>query len=260
MKKHFATILIGATYFALGYASTHEDCLMLGQTQTIGDEFHACLHPVNAACAGQSETQTELGRLMRQYGVWTDNGFDLLKAAPVAHEYASRKIADGLQILLDAQILSVTEHAGGCAVEYLCNEGVCRVTAERVLDTTVSRVTAPHLARCTGKTLNVFTVCSASGFGEALISVCPQCRVTDGFSENEKLVLFPVETDEDIRDAYRRIINIWKAAFPSGDEKILFMAEEFDAVYEADGQGGVPWLGERFEHPVTAFLKGRNQA
>ncbi len=258
MKKRYATVLIGASYYALGYASAHADCLILGQTQTVGDEFHACLRPVEASSAGRAEMDTALGTLLREYGAWTDAGFDVLKAQPVAHEYAARLIAKGQDILLDTRVLSVAKTPDGFAVEYFCNEGACRVEADSVLDTTTHRATAPRKARCTGKTLNAFTVCNEPGFDAALRAVCPDCRILAGFGENERLLAFPAAADEEISSAYRRVVDLWKQAFPRGEEKILFMAQAFDAVYEPCGQSAAAWLGTRFAHPATAFLKGRD--
>ena len=48
----------------------------------------------------------------------------------------------------------------------------------------------------------------------------------------------------------------WRRAFPDGDERILFVADTLDGVYESLGDGAVPWNGGRFSNPVTAFVKG----
>ena len=85
MEKKFATVLLGATYYALGYWGSHDDCLILEESQLVGGDFHAMLHPARMENVGEKEEQSELGKLMREYGVWTEKGFDLLKAAPVAH-------------------------------------------------------------------------------------------------------------------------------------------------------------------------------
>ena len=56
--------------------------------------------------------------------------------------------------------------------------------------------------------------------------------------------------------AYQRMVDTWKKAFPAGEEKLLFVADTLDAVYESTGDGIVPWNGGRFQHPVSAYGKG----
>lgn len=258
MKTHFETVLVGATYYALGYASSHTGCLILEENQTVGGDFHPMLHPVRTEAAGETEKASELGQLMIWYGVWTEAGFDLLKAAPVAHEYAAQLISLGRDILLDCRILSVQKDGRQFTVRYFCNEGICEVKADRVVDTTVSRVTEPDSVRCTKKTLNVFTVCNHPGFNDILKGACPDCEILEGFCENEKLMRFPAEPGEETADICRRVAGIWKTAFPAGEEKILLTADIPDAVYESTGEGTATWNGGRFEHPAAAFVKGRD--
>lgn len=258
MKTRFETVLIGATYYALGYASSHYGCLILEESQTVGGDFHPMLHPVQTDTAGEKEKASDLGQLMIRYGVWTEAGFDLLKAAPVAHEYAAQLISRGMDILLDCRIMSVRKDGEQFTVRYFCNEGICEVKADRVEDTTVSRITAPDSVRCTGKTLNVFTVCNHPEFNGKLKAACPECEILEGFRENEKLMRFPADPEEKTTDIYRRAAGIWKTAFPAGEEKILLTADIPDAAYESTGEGTAVWNGGRFEHPVTAFVKGRD--
>ena len=254
MKKHYATILIGATYYALGYAASHENVLILEESQQAGGDFHAMLHPVDMEGAGEKEAESALGKLMRAHGVWTEKGFDLLKAAPVAHACAARLLREGKDILLDCRIMDVRKEAEQFIVRYFCNEGICEAAADSVIDTTVSRITGN--AKILSQTLNAFTVAQEPGFDEKLKAVCPECAVLDGFLENEKLMLFPADPDETILPAYHRMTDAWKKAFPGGTEKILFVADALDAVYEAKEAGSVPWNGGRFTSPVSAFVKG----
>ena len=164
MKKHYSTIVLGATYYGLGYASAHPDCLILEEFQTVGGDFHHCLHPVSMDADGLHAWGTQLGKLMREHGAWTEDGFDLLKASPVAHEFVARRMTDGMDILLDAHIISVDKNETGVTVTYITNEGISSVTAGRLVDATVDCVSDPDSVRCTAKSLNVFTVCMAAVF------------------------------------------------------------------------------------------------
>lgn len=255
--KTYQTILIGGTYYAFGYAAGHPDCLILEESQILGGDFHHNQHPVDMSAAGSAEEETELAALEREYGVWNEDGFDLLKAAPVLHEYASRQIARGLNILIDVRILSVEKEDGRFVVTYMSNEGIRQAAAKNLLDTTVERTADPAHVRCTGKTLNVFTVCNGVDFDRKLLSACPDCRILPGFQENEKLMLFPAAPQEDMLSVYQRLVDTWKQAFPAGEEKILFVADGFDGAYEAQGAGDIPWNGGRFANPLTAFVQGK---
>ena len=191
---------------------------------------------------------------MQEYGVWTESGFDLLKAAPVAHACAAQLLQDGKGILLDCRIMDIVRKADQFIVRYFCNEGICEAAADRVIDTTVSRITGKTKKR--SQSLNAFTVAQEPGFDENLKKACPGCVIRDGFLENEKLMQFPASVDKTIVPVYQRMVEAWKKAFPEGNEKILFVADTLDAVYESADDGNVPWNGGRFANPVTAFVKG----
>ncbi len=256
MKKHYSTVILGATYYGLGYGSAHPDCLILEEFQTVGGDFHHCLHPVSMDADGLRAWDTPLGKLMREHGVWTGSGFDLLKASPVAHEFAARRMTDGMDILLDAHTISVEKNENGAAVTYVTNEGISSVTAGRLVDATADCVSAPDSVRCTAKTLNVFTVRMTADFDAKLQAACPDCRIIDGFNENEKLICFPVPAEETMTHAYRGVMETWKKAFPDGDEKILFVADDFDVRFEPIGAGSPDWAGVKAANPMAAFLRG----
>ncbi len=256
MKEQYSTIVLGATYYGLGYASAHPGCLILEEFQTVGGDFHHSLHPVQMDAASEQARDSELGSLMRQYGVWTETDFDLLKASPVTHEYVSQKLTAGMDILLDARIVSVDKNETGVTVTFITNEGIQSVSAGRLVDATVDCISAPDTVRCTAKTLNVFTVCMTADFNAKLQAACPDCRIIDGFNENEKFVQFPVPVDEPVTKAYLGMMEGWKKAFPGGEEKILFVADDFDAEYEQIGAEQTDWAGGRSANPMTAFLKG----
>lgn len=252
MKKHYSTILLGATYYSLGYASSHSDCLILEESQTIGGDFHAGLHPVHS----ENAPDNEMGEIMREYGVWTTAGFDLLKAQMVVHEYASRKLADGMELLLDCRIICAEQRKDGVSVSFITNQGISDVTADRLIDTTVDCISEGTAVRCVGKTLNAFSVAMEDNFAGKLKRVCPECLVTQGPLENEMLICLPTAPEVSLTDAYREMIRVWSMAFPDGEEKILFVAENFDAVYEAVAQKPPQWVGRRFLNPMAAFEEG----
>lgn len=255
MKQQFSTIVLGAGYAGLGYAAAHPDCLLLEESQTVGSDFHSCLRPAQTT----PDAAGPLAGLMREYDVLGPQEFDSLKASLVAHEFAARQLADGHEIRLDAQLLDISGAEGGVTVRYFTNEGKHTVTARCLVDATPDCLSAPEAVRCTEKTLNVFTVCRTGGFDAALTAACPSCRIYPGYRPAERLVAFPVPVDQDIAAACRDVTQLWHCAFPNGEEKILFVAETFDATYEPVGRLPYQWIGQRTLDPLAAFMKGANQ-
>lgn len=256
MKERYTTIILGATYYGLGYASGHPDCLILEESQTLGGDFHHCFHPVRMEEMGKEEEKSAMGQIMREYSVWTVDSFDLLKAQAVVHEYAARKITEGMEILLDARLLSVEQHPDGVCVAFITNEGIQSVSVDNLVDATVDCVSSPEAVRCISKTLNIFTVAITEKFNERLRKVCPVCCILEGPLENEKLIQFCFAPEVSIVEAYEQVMGYWAAAFPDGEERILFVADAFDARYEPVGEKPSAWVGQRFSNPVTAFVKG----
>ena len=201
------------------------------------------------------DAQAQMGQIMQEYNVWTPSGFDMLKAQAVAHEFVARKLAQGFHILLDARLLEVQTTDEGVAVTYITNQGIHTVTANRLIDATVNCISAPDHVRCIRKTLNVFTVAMTDTLASKLHTVCPDCQVLEGSLENEKLILFPAAPDAELEDVYLQIMQLWHKAFPDGAEKILFVAETFDGVYEAVAETPA-WVNKRFTDPMTAFEEG----
>ncbi len=256
MKERYTTIVLGATYYGLGYASSHTDCLILEESQTVGGDFHHCLHPVRMDDAGEAARDSEMGKIMGEYGVWTETQFDMLKAQAVVHEYVARKMEEGMEILLDARILSVEWERSGVAISFITNEGIQKVTAEHLVDATVDCVSEPEKVVCCAKSLNVFTVAMTGSFEQKLREACSACCILQGPLENEKLIQFFFDADVPMTEAYLKIMEYWGNAFPEGEEKILFVADTFDARYTPSGEKSVAWVGQRFANPVAAFVKG----
>lgn len=256
MGKQVELLIAGATYFGIGYASVHPDCLILEPSQILGGDFHKGMRTAVTAGLGEQEANTVLGKLMKEYGVWEKDKFDILKAAPALHEYVSR--TENLHLLLNVKILSIEHTDGAYGVEYISNSGIHHIRCKRILDTTVLRDTYPSGARCISKTLNLFTLCRSEGFEDKLKSACPECVTEDGVNPGEKIVRLPFHPQETLLHAYETIVERWKKAFPDGEEKILFVAEDFeyDCVRANDDPAPCIWSGRKFSNPLTAFVKG----
>lgn len=259
MKNHVNTIIVGATYFGIGYASSHPDCLVLESSQILGGEFHQNVKAVeDSGGIGEREGNTELGRLMKKYQVWKDGKLDILKAAPVFHEYVSGWKRGRIPILLDVKVLTVRQKQDGYEVEYMSNRGISCISCEKLLDTTTLRDTYPSGAFCKEKTLNLFTLCMGDGFEKKLQAQHPECKIVDGMEPGEKFVKIPFPPEEQVTDAYDAVVDLWKKAFPDGEEKILFLACDFEYHCERSKEEQAPcaWSGGTYSNPLTAFAEG----
>lgn len=258
MEKKIDTLIVGATYFGIGYASVHpQECMIIEQSQTLGSDFHQNLRSADMGEADGYEAAAELGNLLRELHIWEDGKFDILKASPAIHKYVAETQKD-IHILLDARLIALSREEEGYLVKYMDNEGIHFLRCGRVLDTTMCRDTDPAGARCTAKTLNLFTAGVTEGFEGKLTAVCPECRILEGYHKGEKIVKIPFEPQVKMLAAYDEMTKLWKKAFPDGEEKILFVAEEFESVCEeADGaESPCPWNGGRYANPLSAFAAG----
>lgn len=256
MKNKRKTVIAGATYFGIGYAAAHPDCLILDSSQILGADFHAGARTAAPPNPDIQEACPELTALMEEHQAYRDGRFDVLKAAPVIHEYAARH--KEIHILLDAKILSVTQTEAGCHVEYAGNDGIHAIDCEKMLDTTTLRDTFPEGAMCISKTLNLFTVGTDGDFNQKVKNAVPGCIIEDGMNPGEKTVKIPFPPEETLLRAYRAAAGLWKQAFPDGKEKILFLPQDFDYICEEAGceSAPCPWIGERFPNPPAAFAAG----
>ncbi len=130
-----------------------------------------------------------------------------------------------------------------------------------LLDTTVLRDTYPEGIVCSAKTLSLFTVCLEENiFEERINSAVPDCIIEEGINPGEKIVKFPFSADTELPEAYEKITRLWKKAFPCGEEKILFIAQDFDYSCSAKNEESAPcvWAGTDFANPLTAFWEGMN--
>ena len=257
MKNKIDTLFVGATYFAIGYASRHPECVIMESSQTLGGEFHHSLVPVKPGSAGEADLETDLAEMMEQEQVLEEGHLDILKSSLVIHRFVSER-TDQIHILLDARILELKKENGEYAVKYMDQEGIHQVYCKKVLDTTACRETSPGDAVCREKFFNIFLVSVTDTLEQKLTAVCPGCIIMDGRNAGEKFVKFPSAAEESLTDAYRRVTQLWKKAFPKAEERIMFMAEDFEytCVECVDGDAPCPWISGKFNNPLTAFAKG----
>lgn len=255
MKKKIKTLIVGGSYFGVGYASSHPDSMILEASHVLGGDFHRGIRTADMSDISTRETDTELGKLMTKYEVLKGERFDVLKAAPVLHEYCNQ---NDINIIMDAKLLSVEKVSDGYCVSYITNSGIHEVHCENVLDTSVLRDTYPEGMSVSEKTLNLFTVRLQDTFEEKLREAAPGCIIEEGINTDERIVKFTVPVKKDLLEAYEEAVTLWRQAFPEGEEKILFLAQDFDYTChkEADKSAPCAWVDENFVNPLAAFTAG----
>lgn len=258
MGKKIDTLIVGATYFGLGYASVHPESVVIESSQILGGDFHHCARFADLSVLTEKEASTEIAESMKKEHVFEDGKFDVLKASPVIHQFVSERLGKNMQVLLDAKLLEVNKLDSGFELKYIDNEGLHQISCDKILDTTMERETYPAGAICTKKSLNLFTVSVENEFEEKLNAIYPNIEIKACKNEDEKLVCIPFTPEKKMLEAYEEMTEIWKKAFPKGKERILFVADKFEYTCEAANEAEAPcaWNGGRFANPLTAFLQG----
>ena len=255
MKKEVSTLIVGGSYFGVGYASAHPDCMILEASHILGGDFHRGLRTADVSGISIREADTELGKLMIKHEVLKGEQFDVLKAAPVLHEYCDQS---SMNIIMDAKLLSIEKVSDGYCVRYITNSGIHEVHCENVLDTSVLRDTCPEGMCISAKSLNLFTVRLQDTFEERLRKAAPDCIIEEGFNKDERVVKFPFPIEQKLPEACETVVALWGQAFSEGEEKILFLAQDFDYTCHKGAEESAPctWVGADFANPLSAFAAG----
>ena len=255
MKKEVSTLIVGGSYFGVGYASAHSNCMILEASHILGGDFHRGLRTADVSGLSVREADTELGKLMSKHEVLRGGRFDVLKAAPVLHEYCNQS---SMNIVMDAKLLSIEKVSDVYCVKYITNSGIHEVHCKNVLDTTVLRDTCPEGMDISAKTLNLFTVRLQDTFEERLREAAPDCAIEEGFNKEERVVKFPFPVEKKLLEAYETVVTLWRQAFPEGEEKILFLAQDFDYTCRKgkEESASCTWIGADFANPLSAFAAG----
>ena len=259
MNDGYDTVLIGATYFAIGYAAAHAHCLILEETQVAGSDFHLSFRPAFMTERDERWRNDDLGCLMTQFGVWKENTFDVLKAALVIDEYAAQFGVRKLGLVLDAKVLEIEGDKAGYTVTYLTNNGIQKARAAHVLDTTAERITSPASAACHSKALMLYTLLRQDENLSRIADGFPGSTVNPGFQPHEYVIRVPVDLQMTLAEAYGEVADRWRGIFPRREERLLMLGRAFDAEYTVrqEDKAVCPWINRRFFNPIEAFSSGK---
>lgn len=123
-EQTYNAVLFGATYLALGYALSHDNCLVVDKSTTLGSEFFGKID-----LSGVMDTDNELVSMAKQMNV--DNTLDMQKVL------CKLVIEKDVKILLETTALGAyTKPDSDEIMLYSRTDGQFAINAKRVIDTT----------------------------------------------------------------------------------------------------------------------------
>lgn len=243
--KVYDTILIGSGYFAWGYALTHENTLIVEETQVADRHFGGCLRGFECKAPVLS---TEGARALWDHvcalGLFRDGRLSVTGLEAALCEAFEKRFPE---ILLGTTCMEICREDGGYALSIHNCEGLGTLRARRVIDT---RVTG-------GQWLNVLICAGEGGLpeGDAL---------SPAFYEGQGVCSFFLPEASDINHAkvlaYDRLRPLLTSVGAKAAQTSYRMYKDSaEAPYIDDLE--ILHVDETFfGDPFTAFEKGELQA
>ena len=237
--EQFDTVIVGSGYYAFGYAMTHENTLIVEETQMADRHYAACLRPFDVSRVEACGEAAALFESMKAQNIIRDGRVRLAGLEAGLCDFATRFSP---RVLLDTVCTGIEKTGEGDRVALFNNEGASEILARRVIDTRVSG----------GDVLNVL-VCGEIDNNIQGISVF------DGFDTEEKILSLHLG-ERDINRAKSRACEALKVILTPVGGKILCMGYRMSRAESVaphtDGQG-IDHVDETFfGDPFTAFEKG----
>ncbi len=139
--KNVKTLLIGASFFAVGYAANHPDTLIVDRRETVGFDFVSCadVTPIDIKKKYSTQTTDILSRLAARNIINGDGGVHIFPVSGVLCEYILEKNID---IMLATEFVNAKRVDNGFEVTLFCANGYHTLFVEKIIDTRVGDV--PH--------------------------------------------------------------------------------------------------------------------
>ena len=237
--KIYKTLIIGCSYFSVGYAAAHTGTVICEEHQICDTGFYLPLRSFhNKPYSPKCVEGKRLSRIFDSLSLFRGdeqnaNGFEFALC-----KYISEK---GIEVMLKCRVISVLHRQDGIYdVTVQTNEGLTHLFAERIIDSS-DRQGERHFT--------VLFVCDdIGGVRDGLVSAFCGAEIESAFYKGRYALHIPVgDTDENhIKlDVYER----WRAL--DIDAKILYMAPVFY------GEGSESEACDaRYGNPVEAFEAG----
>ena len=240
----YDTVIVGSGYYAFGYAMTHENTLIVEETQLADRHFSACLRGFSyedSALVGAGANA--LVSYMRDAGILRGNRVCAPALGAGLCGFFSERMPN---VLLGTTCMEIVSDEGGYRLTLCNNEGLSEICAHRVVDTRVGR----------GNVLNVLVLGDVNAEGA-------EVSVSEAFYDRQKILSLYLGEETDINRAKVKAYSILKQLLSSTGAQILLMAYRMynvdaAAPYE-DGQGILHVDETFFGDPFTAFEKGELQ-
>ena len=257
MEGQVDAVLLGASFFAIGYTSTCPGSLIVEETEVLGNDFEGCLRASGPdADAASDRDNLDFRRFLRGKGVLSDSGcVDIPSLATVVCAYVREK---RIPVLLDAFLLSAEKREDGYHLSIFTNDGIHMIRTRELIDTTALRVSQRDNLVVRAKYLYALCYRPAADFTARLRAVCPACEFSRGFFQDEWIVRFPFDGSAALPTARQAVYDWWRRAFPLGEALIDGMSFDFDV----DAVSGTRpdfcrWVPHhRHAGPVEAFTDG----
>lgn len=251
------TLIISATYAALGYAATHPDTLIIEEHELIGSDYAMTFRSVDDKVSAGSADGQELIDFFRRVSVIDGLGkFDRLRALTGICRFVNQK---KLSILLDATVISIEylKEDDSYHVNVYTNSGIRSIKAKQLIDSS----NVPKEIQGTvsvQKQLNAICSHSDTDPADALQAINPAITTSPGYFSGEWTVHVPFSSETTLSDARIFIEEAWGRAFGDGSVLIDAIAFDFDKSLTDDLQIACgKWINpKQFANPIEAYEAG----
>lgn len=128
------TLLVGATAYAVGYASANQKCMIVEEGQWPCSDFSASLNaePIDDRGTYTPQTQSLLN-VLKTRGLIDSCG--RVHILPIAARFSEELLRSGARVWFDATLVCVEEQKNGYAATVFHRNGFERIQAKRIIDT-----------------------------------------------------------------------------------------------------------------------------
>lgn len=236
--KIYDTLIIGCGYGAIGYASSHEDCIICEEHQVCDTSFYL---PMRSFAYKRFEPESDEGKRLLEIFNSLDI-FSLGQQNTNAFECAMCKyiFEKRIKVMLKCRVIEHKYSDGIYDVTVQTNEGLTHLYAKKILNT-VSRS-------------------QSKGYTVLFISKNPErdCPILLGTFQNasiepafykDRYALHIDACDYDENHIKAMVYNVWREL--DTDAKILYMSPVFYS-----NESDEPLFDGRYENPIEAFEAG----
>lgn len=248
MKTDYERIILGATFAGLGAAvSRPEDCLVVERRSQPGYEYIGSLSTIPCNRAVTGACTRELEQQLRAHGILSESGIAAHGAlASFINAFILQK---QISVLLQTEVLAVTECGGYYEVDLVNSSGTRRVTAKEVF------YAQPPAA---GETAYVSALLAPPYAGECLRPWMENMAIEQGYYEGQMILKVRVDGNASMQQARSKLLDCWRARPAQyADWRIAVFAEELDVFYGQENAADFLTAFDRAEQ--TPLLRTEKQ-